>query len=85
MQQDPGSVNVDPEVVLEGEEVEVKYDGDGTLFVQIDSGPWKEVPLDGRTGKGKVQAPPGARVMLFSDRKDRPSEAIVEIVTTEKP
>ena len=64
----------------EGQKVDVAYEGNGPLFYRSDLGEWQEVPIDPASRKGEVTAPAGASVLIFSDRKENPVSAIVEIV-----
>lgn len=78
-----GELVVRPDPVREGQDVEVTYSGEGTLYYATDRGDWKPVPLDPKTGKGKVMAPLGAKVLVFSNRRwPRPTEALVEVFSS---
>lgn len=78
-----GGLEVDPIAVPEGGEVEVKYDGPASLEFKIDFGEWQKLPIDPKTGKGKIQAPIGGQFILLTDGKG--NEAIVEIFSTSSP
>lgn len=84
--QGPGGILVEPENVQEGEDVEVAYDGQGSLYYSVDLGPWQELPIDPATGKGKVTAPVGASFLVISDRDlQGGSRVVVEIFNTASP
>ena len=79
-----GELVVRPDPVREGQDVEVTYQGKGPLYYSSDLGEWKRVPLDPRTGKGKVKAPLGSRILVFSNRRwPKPTEAIVEVFSSD--
>lgn len=83
--QDPGSIEVTPDPVEAGESAEVKYDGDGTLWVSFGSEDWEPVKIDAATGLGTVDVPPTAEVMILSNRKDVPEEAVVPVISESRP
>ncbi len=72
-----GELTVTPNPVLEGQPVEVSFDGEGPLYYSVDGGPWEEMPLT--DGEGSLDAPIGSSVLVFSDRKDPATEAGVSV------
>ena len=71
-----------PNPVVEGQDVTVDYQGDGPLYVSVDGGTWQEVAVDPATGKATVTAPPGSTVLSFSDMKpSSPNEMSVEVLS----
>lgn len=78
----PGLV-VEPNPVVEGQDVEVTYTDGDPLYVSIDGGPWQPVPLDA-DGNGTVQAPTGSESLVISNRKyPKPENIDVEVISTQ--
>ncbi len=73
-----GTIEVDPNPVLEGEDVSIHYEGTGPLAVSVDGGPWQELPLD-KDGDGTLTAPVGSGVIVIADQSDPENEAIVQV------
>ena len=84
--QDPGDIDVDSSTVPEGSEFEVGYKGKHTLQYSVDfSGEWKEVPLDPKTGKGKITAPIGAQFIFLSDGDLSTPGITIEVFSSSTP
>ena len=76
-----GPIVIRPDPAPGGSEVEVEYHGGRPVYYRpVGGGDWKRVPIDPKTGKGKVRVPRGPGLLLVSDRRDPPQSADVLIV-----
>ena len=76
-----GSIGIEPDPAPAGGEVEVSYDGPGDLYWRTIGGSWERVPIDPKTGKGRIRVPTGRRALLFTNHGKNPVSAEFEIVS----
>lgn len=72
-------LDLDPNPVIEGEDVSVQYDASRTLHYSVDGGPWQELSLDAQ-GRGSLEAPAGATLIVFADLQESEENGVSEFV-----
>ncbi len=65
-----GPVTFRPNPAPAGTEVEISYEGKLPLLYQSPGDrEWKPVPLDPKTGKGRLRVPLGTPLLVFTDEQ----------------
>jgi len=79
----PDDIQVEPNPVQGGSDLEVSYGGSEQLYYSVDGGPWNPLPVDSKTGKAKLPVPVGSRWITISDRKlPGVTNIVVEVIET---
>ena len=74
-------IEVDPDPIPGGSEVEVKWNGEGPLYYRVPfGGGWKQVPIPNGAKRGKVRVPAGAGLLLFSNLAEPYEEDAFSVV-----
>ena len=73
-----GRVTIRPNPAPAGSEVTIEYRGTPPLYYRTaGNAEWKQVPLDRKTGRGRLRVPRGFRVMLFTDDEHMSAELLI--------